>query len=394
MSIQLLKKETNADSEMDLYNKNLRRHRLRNFGIAAVIICAAVLFAWGIQIGLEHRTFETYEVVRSFERVDTVMTQYAEFGEYVLKYGRDGISCVDSANQSVWSQTYNIQNPVVDVCGNSAAVADENGTEAMIFHESGLAGSFQTLLPIRSISVSSQGVLACLLEDGDAMRLNLYSSEGEELVTSYFKLQDTGYPMRMSLSSDAAKLAVSFLQIRGGSVDTYLAFYNFGSVGENYEDHLVASRILEGVVVPSVEYVDATHCFAVGTDSVLIYEGSQIPELVQEIPMEQEIESIFYSDDAVGVVLPGQEQEHVLRVYDTQGNLEFETGFDLDYQTLKFSGSNILIYNEFDCLMLNRSGNIFYTGTFEESISNLYTLSGNQRFILMHASRTDQIRLK
>ena len=110
--------------------------------------------------------------------------------------------------------------------------------------------------------------------------------------------------------------------------------------------------------------------------------------------MEQEIESIFYSDDAVGVVLPGQEQEHVLRVYDTQGNLEFETGFDLDYQTLKFSGSNILIYNEFDCLMLNRSGNIFYTGTFEESISNLYTLSGNQRFILMHASRTDQIRLK
>lgn len=394
MSIQLLRKRTGTDPEMEIYNKNLRRHRLRNFGIAAVFICLAVLFGWGIYVGLQNRTYETYEVVRSFERSDTVMTQYTEFGSYVLKYGRDGISCVDSSNRLVWSQTYNMQNPIVDVCGGSAAIADKSGTEAMIFNEHGLAGSFQTLLPIRSISVSSQGVLACLLEDGDAIRLNLYSSDGEELVTSHFDLQDTGYPMQMSLSSDAAKLAVSFLQIQNGNVDTYLAFYNFGSVGENYEDHLVAARTLENAVVPSVEFVDATHCFAVGTTSLLVYEGSQIPELVQEIPLEQEIKSVFYSDDAAGLVFPGQEQEYSLCVYNTQGDLEFETEFDLEYQNLKFSGPNILIYNEFDCLMMNRSGNIFFTATFDESISNLYTLSGHQRFILMHASRTDQIRLR
>ena len=394
MSIQLLKKGSNTDPDMEQYNKNLRRHHLRNIGIAAVIVCLAVLFAWGIQIGLQHRTYDVYEVVRSFERSDTVMTQYTEFGTYVLKYSRDGISCVDSSNNLVWSQTYNMQNPMVDICGNSAAVADENGTEAMVFSADGLLGSFQTLLPIRSISVSSQGVLACLLEDGESMRLNLYSSEGEELVTSHFDLQDTGYPVQMSLSSDAAKLAVSFLQIQNGTVNTYLAFYNFGSVGENYEDHLVAARTLEGAVVPSVKYVDATHCFAVGTTSLLLYEGSQIPELVQEIPLDREVESVFYSDDAVGLVLPGQEQAHALRVYNTQGNMEFETEFDLDYGTLKFSGANILIYNEFECLMINRSGTVFFTTTFDESISNLYTLSGNQRFILMHASRTDQIRLK
>ena len=64
--------------------------------------------------------------------------------------------------------------------------------------------------------------------------------------------------------------------------------------GENYEDHLVAARTLEGAVVPSVKYVDATHCFAVGTTSLLLYEGSQIPELVQEIPLDREVESVFY----------------------------------------------------------------------------------------------------
>ena len=36
----------------------------------------------------------------------------------------------------------------------------------------------------------------------------------------------------------------------------------------------------------------------------------------------------------------------------------------------------------------------FFEGTFEESISDLYTLSGNNRYMVLHAGRTDQIRLE
>ncbi len=61
---------------------------------------------------------------------------------------------------------------------------------------------------------------------------------------------------------------------------------------------------------------------------------------------------------------------------------------------LKFSGNNILIYNDFEYTMMNHAGNIFFEGTFEESISDLYTLSGNNRYMVLHAGRTDQIRLK
>ena len=77
-----------------------------------------------------------------------------------------------------------------------------------------------------------------------------------------------------------------------------------------------------------------------------------------------------------------------------QGKQEFQTEFDQDYTTLKFSGNNILIYNDFEYTMMNHAGNIFFEGTFEESISDLYTLSGNNRYMVLHAGRTDQIRLK
>ena len=110
--------------------------------------------------------------------------------------------------------------------------------------------------------------------------------------------------------------------------------------------------------------------------------------------IEQKILSIFSSSKYVGVVTEGEEKSYTLQVYNMQGKQEFRTEFDQDYTTLKFSGNNILIYNDFEYTMMNHAGNIFFEGTFEESISDLYTLSGNNRYMVLHAGKTDQIRLK
>ena len=394
MTIQLLKKNTETDGEIDEYKKNLRRHRLIILARWAGVFVVLLAGIFGIRYYVDHKVYTEYRVVASFDRSDTMNTKYTEFQGNVLKYGQDGISCVDSQNKLVWSQTYNMQNPVVDVCGKSAAVAEKNGTEALIFDENGYAGSVQTTLPIREISVSSQGVLAVLLDDGDITRLYLYNKSGEQLVEAKFELQDTGYPLSISLSTDASKLAVSFLQVQDGSVNSCLAFYNFGSVGENASDHLVASKVMKGEIVPSVHYMDSSRCYAVGTGGIVLYEGTQIPEEVQTIPVEQQISSVFYSDEFLGIVLEGEEAAHRLQVYDRKGSLQFGLDFDQDYMTLKFSGENILIYNDFDCMMVNHAGKIFYEGTFDESVSNIYTLSGRTRYIVMHAARTEQIHLK
>lgn len=393
-TIELFKSGESTDTDLEDYKKNLKKHRLRVIGLwggiaGAVILTIAVLWTW-----MQNRTFETYEVIRSFERTDTLTTQYAEFLNYVLKYSKDGVSCVDSNNHLVWSQTYNMQSPMVHVCRNSAAIAEENGTEILIFDATGNQGTIETRLPIQQICVSSQGVAAALLEDGDAMRLKLYNKNGEELVNAKFELQDVGYPLKMSLSADATKLAVTFLQVQDGGISTCLAFYNFSSVGENKEDRLVSSRIMKGMVMPEVNYMDGTHCFALGAGMLLIYEGLQIPELTKEIELEKEVLSVFHSGKYIGLVVEGNEKPYALQVYDVQGNLQSVTEFDMDYQTLKFSGNHILIYNEFECMMLSPGGKIYFTGTFEESISNLYSQSGRRRYIVMHASRTDQIRLR
>ncbi len=123
----------------------------------------------------------------------------------MIKYSKDGISCVDSENNLVWSQTYNMQDPVINVCQDSLAIADRNGTDVMIFNQTGMQGQVQTLLPIRQISVSQQGVLAVLLEDGDTSRVNLYAKDGSQIVESKFELSETGYPLRIALQCGCDK---------------------------------------------------------------------------------------------------------------------------------------------------------------------------------------------
>ena len=131
-----------------------------------------------------------------------------------------------------------------------------------------------------------------------------------------------------------------------------------------------------------------------GVGELLFFEGTQIPEETADVTIEQKILSIFSSSKYVGVVTEGEEKSYALQVYNMQGKQEFRTEFDQDYTSLKFSGNNILIYNDFEYTMMNHAGNIFFEGTFEESISDLYTLSGNNRYMVLHAGRTDQIRLK
>ena len=175
--------ETPDPPEQDLkdYKAKLFRHkagqgarRLLYVGVVLGIVLGMWLFA-------RNKTYAGYEVTASAERADTLNTQYAEYNGKILKYSRDGISCVNLRNEAFWSQTYNMQTPILDVCQNSVVVADMQGNEVYIFNEEGLQTQITTLLPIQQVSISAQGVTAVLLSDSTASWIHLYDREGTEL---------------------------------------------------------------------------------------------------------------------------------------------------------------------------------------------------------------------
>ena len=386
-----------ASEEMKDYKTKLFRHKA-GIGIKG-FICTAVVIAivFGMWSFSRYKTYTTYELLFSNQRTDTLNTQYAEYNGKFLKYSRDGISCVNLRNEALWSQTYNMQMPILDICQNSVVVADMQGNEVYVFDEEGLRTQITTLLPIQQVSVSAQGVTALLLSDSNASWIHLYDAEGTELTGARCRLSETGQPLAISISSDGAKLAVSYLQIQGGTSASCVVFYNFGPVGGNFVDKIVASKVYEDQIIPRIKYMNDNICVAVSDQGLIYYEGKEIPEETTVALEQGEIRSVFFGSNYIGTVMEGAGKDsakYEVHLYDTSGNLILNQETNLSYGRVKMSGSDLILFNENTCEIYSRQGVLRYTGSFDGTIADIYKGSGYRKYILVFSDRTDEIKLK
>lgn len=166
-------------------------------------------------------------------------TIYEPFGKNLLKYSPDGASCISKKGEALWSTTYSMQTPVADFCGTTAAVAEQQGTQVFVFNADGLMGQFDTTLPILKVKVAKQGVVAVVLQDSNVTWINFYEPDGTQIAENRTTINDSGYPMDISLSPDGLKIMVSYLMATQGNLSTKVAFYNFDSVGQAQINNLV-----------------------------------------------------------------------------------------------------------------------------------------------------------
>ena len=412
---QLYKTPPHGDGGMEEYKIKLFRHRAGlgiRFLICAVVVLVIVVGLW---IWFRGRTYAGYEVVSSVESTSAVNTQYAEYNGQLLRYSRDGISCVNAKNEAVWSQTYNMHYPILDICGSAVVIADQQGSEAYVFNSQGLLTQITTRLPIQQVSVSAQGVTALLLNDSTASWIYLYDAEGNVLAESRCSLDETGQPLSISISRDGSKLAVSYLQVQEGSAGSCVVFYNFGSVGANFVDKIVSSTVYEDTIIPRVEYLSSSVCAAVSDQGIIFYEGAEIPEEGAALTLDPEFLSVFFGTDRVGIITEeaqaadeaaeetgkktGKKTEeeagrYQVNVYDTAGRTVLSLRTDLKYTQAKISEDMLILYNDTECEIYSAQGVLKYAGTFDTAIGDLYKAAGFRKYVVVFSDRTDIIKLK
>lgn len=66
---------------------------------------------------IEKRSYHTYKVVQTSEQEDIVSTNYVEMDGNILRYSPDGVSFVSDKMSTLWSETYQMQNPVAMITG-------------------------------------------------------------------------------------------------------------------------------------------------------------------------------------------------------------------------------------------------------------------------------------
>ena len=381
------------------YRKKSRSHKLTIFyrGALFVLLTIAVIVFFIIQ--WRNKIF-TDSVITSSAPVTIVQgATVKNLGGNVLLYSKDGASCIDARGNAVWNHAYEMQTPLISVCNQMAAIGDYNGRTIYVMERDGEKGTINTNLPIRNFCVAGSGVVAAILDDADVTRIYVYdgnTNTEEPLIYGKATMDRSGYPVSISLSPNGRLMMISYLYADSGSMKSSVAFYNFGEVGQNETDNFVGGYDYMDTIVPYVQFMNNESSFAVSDDRIVFFSGAEKPTNIATNFLEEEVQSVHYNENYVGLVFHNQsgESAYYLDVYNASGDKVHSLFFDIEYADIFFNKDQIIIYNDSECQICNIKGADKFAGSFEKNISLLIPTSSVYRYIAVTTDSVDTIELK
>jgi len=385
--------ETNYEELED----QLREYRKGNFKLLLRIVLVIAIVVLAINIMYALRSYDAYEVTDVIERNSNSATEYQMFGDYLLEYSNDGISCMGADQEIIWNQSFEMISPKVVVCGGYLVVYDAGGTQLYILTEAGLQKNIETSSPIQTVSVAKQGTVAVLMREGFESQVKLFDKKGNELANGKFYGDKGGFPIDIALSYDGTKLAVDMVDVSAGNVSTTISFYNFGSVGQSEIDNNVGSYTFEGIMVPEIDYISNSRMIGMGTGRMLVFEGNQKPELVREVPIEQEVLSYFHNEKYVGIVYDNVDEEALwhIKVMDLRGNKVMENDISIAYDSIEFLSNNeICVSNATECEIFTIHSIKKFSYTFDKELYKILSGDTGQNYTFIFRDTIEEVKLK
>lgn len=365
--------------------------------IVAVAIAAVAGLAIGGKLLVDRWQFKSYKVITRTELEDTTTTaEYAEFGEYILKYGGDEVALLTGQGDEMWNAPQSMEHPVVAMRGEYCVVYDKKGSDIAVYNLSGKVTDIQTKLPVEKVCVNPQGITGVILADGETTWIHVYDQKGEELVTAKTSVDSPGYPVDLSLSDNGQLLAVAYFCVKNNQPASFMAFYNFGNTGQNQMDNQVSGYNYIGTLIPQVDYLDDSHAMAFSDKGFLTFSGKQIPEENQQISIKADILSVFHNDQYVGLAYKtGEEKEsYKIDIYTMNGKLQSDITVDFAFDHVALSKDQVFVYNEKEVGIYTLKGFCRYRGTIKEgNVENIFRISNN-RYMVVLDSGTETIRLQ
>lgn len=356
------------------HNK-VRRRRL------VIVVVLLVLITGGISAWIYYQRnyqYTSFETAWQIEINEGSLVGYETFGSNVLKYTKDGASYIDNRGKNIWTESYEMKSPIAAVRGDYAAIADMQGNSIYICNLEGRQGQATTLLPISRIAVSGTGIVAVIQEDASSSYIDFYDQTGNKLdIQIKSRMGNNGYPMDISLSQDGTQLVCSYVYHQSGEVKSRVVFYDFSEVGKNIPTRVVGGfdEQFAGTMVPRLTYMGEPYSCAFSGNGLTFFSSKNLasPELVVQVPIEEQIESVFYSDEYAAVIVRNTSGEFAsrLEVYRKDGTHVLSQNFSYEYTGADIDGDLIILYNEDSCEIYNTAGVKKLYAAFDFSISKI-----------------------
>ncbi len=347
---------------------------------------------------LFNKQYKGYKVVESNVTDYENTANYVEFVDGLLKYTPDGVSYIDANGNTVWSAGVDMKQPVAVVSGKYVAIADLSGNTVGVFNDEGPVSTVTMPYTVCDVDVANQGAFAVVLESEETNYINLYNKKGEIVYEIQTTIDKSGYPLDISISDDGKKLFTSYLNIENSLAENSLAAYNFGDVGQNSNaDRMVGGYKFQDEVIPKVEFIDNDTVATFGTRTITVYAMKEKPTEKASIQLKEDVRSVFYNEKYIGIVqnYTGEEEhKYVVKVYNLNGNLEFDDYIDFDYDNIYAAEKEIIITGGVNCLIFRTNGSVKFEGELAGNIMNMVPNSNSLEYVVVYDDLTETIKLK
>ncbi len=386
-----------VETDLGELEEKIRKHRrkiAKRIIIVISVIVAVLLIGW---LWMALRTYKSYNVRNTVEQSDKSSISFVDFCGAVVEYSNDGILYTDSDGNRIWNQAFEMSTPQVAKCDTYMVVYDCGGTDMYVMDKNGIKKQIETSLPIIKACIAKQGTVAVLVSEDNNYYVKLYDVNAKELASGEFFGEQKNIPIDIALSYDAKKLAVDMIDISSGKTNSVIAFYNFGSVGQNEIDNNVGTYTYEGVLIPEIAYVSDNRMIAVGDDRIMVFEGTQKPSLKQTIEQDKEIDTVFYNEHYIGIAY-GNNDEKVtshIKVYDYSGKMMMENDTGISYNRIEFNSNNeVCVTSDTECEIYTIHGVKKFSYTFDKKLYEVMYKSGLNNYIFIYEGSMDEVRLK
>lgn len=376
---------------MEQQNKEKRKLKMNRmqWTIAAGVLILAVVLVYALV--KNNKVASSYEVVTSMSRGDDTSVYYCMMRKGMVKYSKDGVAMTNKSGTVLWNQTYEMASPTMTSAGDYVAVGDIGANTIYIFNEYGQLGRVSTDVPIQEIQISEQGVVAAVLSDTSSNYINLYDKQGNSLGSIKASLENTGYPLAIALSPDASKLAVSYLIVKSGSMQSRIVSYDFSDVEG---DHLLDTQELEGLY-PKAEFLDSREVVLFGKKGFVLYQADSKKIETQE-NFESEINSVFCTNQKLGFIFKNEDDngKYRMEIYNKAGKKSSTYYFDLDYSGMTADDDEVILYNDEEMLIYQMGGRVRFRGTFNTAVTSVMPSWEDGLYWLIDDQSLREIRIR
>ena len=359
-----------------------------------------VLVAWNIYHG--RKSYRAYAVLNQQDVSQGSLVGYEPFKRGFLKYSKDGVSYIGEKNETYWSSSFEMKDPVIDVNGTYAVIADRTGNTLQIFDEKhGKIGECRTERSLDSASISAGGIVATLEEDSVASYIQFYNPDGTVLdITVKALLEGDGFFTALDLSDDGSEVLVGVAYLEGGVLHGKVAAYDFS------EKESSGKGPMRGGVEPfagknlisEVRYLQNGTAFAASTRGLFFFRvGEQKVEGYSSVEAEEEIRSLCFDRSYVGIVLNdtvSKNGPYRIELYNSSGERVMHANFGEHYSTSFVDKGTVFLLGSDTLTIFLKNGTKQFSGNVDFSLVRAVRRPGENRYLWLGASHIKEVKLK